>query len=43
MIVMIFSLPILGVFTMGVPGLVLGVAGSISAYYLLPYAASKGL
>lgn len=41
MIVMIFSFPIFGVFTMGVSGLFIGVAGSISAYYVLPYAASK--
>ena len=41
MIVMIFSFPILGVFTMGVSGLLLGVAGSISAYYVLPYAITK--
>ena len=41
MIVIIFSFPILGVFTMGVTGLLLGVAGSVSAYYVLPYAASK--
>jgi predicted nucleic acid-binding Zn ribbon protein len=41
MMLIIFVFPIIGVFLMGVPGLLLGAATSILGYYLLPYAAIK--
>jgi hypothetical protein len=41
MILIIFSFPILGVFIRGVSGLLIGVASSVSAYYVVPYAVLK--
>jgi hypothetical protein len=41
MIVLVFLLPILGVFTMGLAGAVLGVAVSALAYCLAPYVVLK--
>jgi hypothetical protein len=41
MILILFLFPIVGVFVMGVPGAVLGVAISVLGYYLAPYVVPK--
>ena len=41
MILVVFLLPIVGVFVMGLPGAVLGVALSVFGYFLTPYAVLK--
>jgi len=41
MILILFLLPIVGVFVIGVPGAVLGVVVSVLGYYLTPYVILK--
>ena len=41
MILVLFLLPIVGVFVRGLSGAVLGVVISVVAYYLTPYAVMK--
>jgi hypothetical protein len=41
MILILFLFPIVGIFVIGLPGGVLGVAVSVLGYYLTPYAVLK--
>ncbi|HJU05693.1 MAG TPA: hypothetical protein VJ692_11135 [Nitrospiraceae bacterium] len=41
MILIVFLLPLIGVFIMGLSGAVLGVTVSVVGYYLTPYAVLK--